>query len=256
MNSLELQNEFEEKGYVKISGFLSDLELHNLKGSIADAQNKVQKESGLNQKGLVFHSNLFHHSEEIRSFIAQEKVSSIIEGFAKSKIWVRWDQTITKAPGGNPFPWHRDNAYNTLKAEHFQLWIALTPMNEQNGGLWLIKGSHKWPKLKHEKHLNHWEVDLLNVEHEAHVINANPGDIVVFSSRMLHKTEVNSSNTDRTAYVVEFMQQNHFDPKVEAPYLFIENGKPKVLKKHPANKWYKSEKSDLIHQKEHRVRWV
>ncbi|MFY0673042.1 MAG: phytanoyl-CoA dioxygenase family protein [Bacteroidia bacterium] len=256
MNEIELKAEFEKTGFVKISGFFSDNELNDLKSIISQAQGSVKKESGLNQKGLIFHSNLFQVSEDIRLFIAQRKISGLVESFADEKLWVRWDQTITKSPGGNPFPWHRDNAYNQLIAKHYQFWIALTPMNKENGGLWLIPESHNWPKLKHEKPLNHWQVDVSDKDQNAQVIEANPGDVVLFSSHMLHKTEVNRSEFDRTAYVIEFMQQNHFDPKVEPPYFFIEEAAPKILKKHPAHKWYKSSKSNLIKEEEPKVRWV
>ena len=138
---------------------------------------------------------------------------------------------ITKSPGGSPFPWHRDNAYNRLKKEHFQFWIALTDMNKENGGLWLIPKSHLEPKIKHTRDKSHWKVDIDSSD--SMCIIAKPGDVLLFSSRLLHKTEVNHSKEDRTAYVVEYMSQKDVDPLVGAPYLFIKNGSPLLLQKHP-----------------------
>lgn len=234
----EQQQEFERNGYIFFPGFLSKSQLVDLQKDIALAQGQITQSSGLNNTGLTFHSNLFRQSAALANFVASDKITRIIEWVCGNKLWVRWDQTITKAPGGHTFPWHRDNAYNKLMVEHYQFWIALTPMNEQNGGLWIVPGSHKKPAIKHLRNENHWEAE--NVNEKGQCVIANAGDAMLFSSKLLHKTDINHSQEDRTAYVIEYMKTTDFDPGVAVPYLFVENGQALWRKKHPQNTWLKS----------------
>ena len=57
------------------------------------------------------------------------------------------------------------------------------------------------------------------------LFEAGRGDIVLFSSLMLHYTGPNVSTNHRWAYVVEYMKSEHFDPYIEGPYMIVaENG--------------------------------
>ncbi|MEO6593255.1 MAG: phytanoyl-CoA dioxygenase family protein [Planctomycetota bacterium] len=64
-------------------------------------------------------------------------------------------------------------------------------------------------------------------EAEAVFIPAEPGDVLVFSSLMLHKTNANTSNDSRLAYVIEYMRMRDFDPFIEPPFLIVaRDGEP------------------------------
>ena len=52
-------------------------------------------------------------------------------------------------------------------------------------------------------------------------ISAEPGDVVLFSSFMLHSTTPNITQESRWAYVIEYMQMDKMDPFIEAPYLVV-----------------------------------
>ena len=55
-------------------------------------------------------------------------------------------------------------------------------------------------------------------------ISAMPGDAVLFSSLILHRTKPNLSNIPRLAYVIEYMSTETYDPYLEAPYFMIAKG--------------------------------
>lgn len=137
--------------------------------------------------------------------------------------WLRWDQTIEKQPGGAAFPWHQDNGYNGLLDQHYQFWIALTPMTKENGGLWLQPGSHRRGVVRHTfqgSHAFHG-----GDESQAVFVPAAPGDALIFSSLMLHKTDANTTqDQSRLAYVTEFMRCGDVDPFLEPPYLVVARG--------------------------------
>ena len=225
MDALNVKNmsvEFNENGFVVLRNFFSESEIDQLRKEIVETGKKLNT-SGLNKDNLIFYSNCFLQSEWLRAFITQEKIIRVLNELIGPDYWIRWDQCVAKAAGGAAFPWHQDNAYNRLKAQHFQFWIGITEMTEENGGLWLQRGSHKNGLLPHSKVGNHLECDLKpqNVE----FMQANKGDVVIFSSLMLHHTKKNNSDGDRWAYVVEYMSAENYDPLIKPPFFMAaENG--------------------------------
>jgi ectoine hydroxylase-related dioxygenase (phytanoyl-CoA dioxygenase family) len=144
--------------------------------------------------------------------------------------WVRWDQAVEKGPHSGVFPWHQDNGYNNLYDEHYQLWIALSEMTPENGGLWVVPGSHR-KKIPHRRIGKHMEAEG-SARYDAPdadkvFIKAEQGDVVLFSSLMLHKTYENVTTAARWAYVAEYMRSDCYDPTVAKPYFnAARDGKP------------------------------
>jgi ectoine hydroxylase-related dioxygenase (phytanoyl-CoA dioxygenase family) len=129
---------------------------------------------------------------------------------------------VVKNPGAPEFPWHQDNAYNRLKDAHYQFWIGLTEMDEHNGGLWLQPGSHSQGLLPHVRQSNH--VRCTRPPENARLIASEKGDVILFSSLMLHHTKPNESASERWAYVVEYMSLDDYDPLVKPPYFIVSEG--------------------------------
>lgn len=210
--------EFEDQGYVLQRGFLSADEIEALREALREAQQVAAESDVLDRKGMTFKHNLWKASPKLREFITSPKVVGFLCDIVGPDLWVRWDQTIEKQPGGAAFPWHQDNGYNGLLDMHFQLWIALTPMTIDNGGLWLQPGSHKLGKVTHESIGSH--VYNPGDESKEVLVPAEPGDALLFSSFMLHKTNQNvTEDQTRMAYVIEYMRLGDVDPFIEAPYL-------------------------------------
>jgi ectoine hydroxylase-related dioxygenase (phytanoyl-CoA dioxygenase family) len=213
------REQFEEQGFVVLKQFFGPDELEQLRAAINDAERKIEGGNSLDKGGLQFRMNLFRQSEAVQQFIAQPKIVDFLREIIGPDIWCRWDQAVDKTPGAPEFPWHQDNGYNGLSDGHFQLWIALTEMTVDNGGLWVQRGSHKNGYLPHEQVENH--VVSPGNEADAVFIGADAGDVVLFSSFMLHRTAPNTTDKSRTAYVVEYMSMKHFDPFIHAPYFVV-----------------------------------
>ena len=225
MTNDELKAQFDDQGYVQLKDLFSEQEVDRLRQDIEAAGRNLDEESALNQGQMVFLSNLFLKSEALQRFVCQDKLVEVLARIIGPDFWVRWDQCVCKGPGAPEFPWHQDNAYNELLDAHFQLWVAVTPTTRDNGGLWLSPGSHKRGLLPHHKVGTHQMAD--ETPQAAVLVEAQKGDVVLFSSLMLHHTKANVSLHDRWAYVIEYMHIDHFDPYVKAPYLIAaENGAP------------------------------
>lgn len=210
--------EFNKNGYVYLKNVFSKVEIAELEAIIKEASTTVNAEDILDKGNLKFHSVLMHKSEKLRQFISQQKIIDLLAPIAGPDIWVRWDQAVEKKPGAVTFPWHQDNQYSQLKDAHFQFWISLTTMTENNGGLWVVPCSHK-ESLKYELIDGH-VVYQGNTEN-SEFISAEPGDVVIFSSFLLHSTTPNITQESRWAYVIEYMQMGDIDPYIEPPYLIV-----------------------------------
>lgn len=224
MDALLLQQTFKKNGFVFIKDFFTVDEITQLVADIKTAAEQKNEGDVLDVGNLKFHALLMHRSEKLRQFISQPKIIEFLKLFMGPDIWVRWDQAVEKKPGAGTFPWHTDNSYSGLKDAHFQFWISLTKMTKDNGGIWLIPGSHK-KTIAHDFNGSHTVAK--NTGDDAHFVSAEIGDIVLFSSRLLHSTTPNITQESRWAYVVEYMKEQHVDPFIEPPYLMIAKaGKP------------------------------
>ena len=221
--SRNLQAEFQKKGYVIQEGLFSPEEATALIDDIKAAET-IDGVSALNKGAMTFYSGVFFNSPKLQAIIAQPKVVNFLIQVIGPDFWVRWDQAVAKGPGAGTFPWHQDNSYNALRDGHYQFWIALTDSHADNGGLWLVPGSHK-QQLPHRQVDNHMVYQ--GTPENPICIEAKAGDVVLFSSFALHKTTPNITKETRWAYVIEYMSLDHFDPGIKPPYFVVaRDGKP------------------------------
>ncbi len=214
--------EYAENGFTIVRQLLSPTESDDLLRHLREAQRRVIAGSRLDKAGLAFRHNLYKVSPELRAFVSQKKIIHFLRDIVGPDIFIRWDQTVEKAPGGGEFPWHQDNGYNGLLDAHFQLWVSLSEMTPENGGLWLQRGSHKAGARKHQVVENH--LSCAGDERTAEFIRAGVGDAVLFSSMILHRTSPNVTDNARLAYVIEYMSLRHYDPYIPAPYFVVARG--------------------------------
>lgn len=220
----KLKASFDKNGYVLIKNFFSKEEIIALIAEIQATCAAHPSADQLNVGKLTFNSLIMHKSQRLREFISQAKVVDLLSQLMGPDIWVGWDQAVEKGPGAVTFPWHQDNSYSKLKDPHYQFWISLTKMTKDNGGIWILPGSHQ-KSLPHVKEGSHMAYHG-NTEH-AEFISAEIGDIVLFSSLTLHATTPNITHDSRWAYVVEYMKTDHIDPYISKPHLIVaQGGKP------------------------------
>jgi ectoine hydroxylase-related dioxygenase (phytanoyl-CoA dioxygenase family) len=215
----DIKAEFQHNGYLFLQAFFSPQEVKELSEVIAKTSALLPPKNSLDKNKMRFYSNLYRQSEQLRDMMSSQKIVDLICSLADDDIWMRWDQAVIKYSGGEEFPWHQDNGYNDLAVEHFQFWVSLSSMDENNGGLSLIPGSHRNGILEHTDVYNH---RYYKPQQGTPVtIKADPGDVVVFSSLLLHRTSTNQTLNERLAYVAEYMKTADSDPGLEPPYFQV-----------------------------------
>jgi phytanoyl-CoA hydroxylase len=119
-----------------------------------------------------------------------------------------WDQGINKAPGsGSTIPWHQDNGYQPGRMPaYLTCWLALDDSSPANGGLEVIPGSHHEGQRDHAMCGVHAAIDASQVAADAAVpLDANAGDVLLFSSLLVHQTVGNRTvDRQRRAWVIQY----------------------------------------------------
>ena len=188
----------------------------------ADAVNPHHDQ--LNNGAMRFASKLLPWSTELQEWVTQPALIDLVCQRLGPDVWIRWDQAVAKGPGAPLFPFHQDNGYSQVGFEHLQVWVGLSASDAENGGLWLIPGSH----LREWTHANDdGVVRVLEPTDDALCIPAEVGDVVLSSSHTVHATLPNVSDRLRWAYVVEYVSLAHVDPYLDPPYFVAaRDGRP------------------------------
>ena len=207
---------FARDGYVHLPGFLGPDEVAGLRSAIEAAGREREGASSLDDGAMTFYSLLFPLSAELQAFVTQPRLVDLVCPLLDDDAWVRWDQAVVKRAGAPTFPWHQDNGYSLLRAEHVQAWVALTDAGAEDGGLWVVPGSHT-RDLTHHHRGAHVAVD--DEPTDGIAVEARAGDLILFSSRLVHRTTPNTSGRDRWTYVIEYLGVHDLDPFLAPPYL-------------------------------------
>jgi hypothetical protein len=137
-----LRAAFTARGYVHLRGHYDAAEIDALAAELRRLASLRADADVLDVGGLKFHAGLLGRSPFLQALLSAPKALAPLCAIAGPDLWVRWDQAVEKRPGAGMFPWHQDNSYSGLVDPHFQYWVSLTRMTADNGGLWLIPGSH------------------------------------------------------------------------------------------------------------------
>ena len=126
------------------------------------------------------------------------------------------DQLFCKpASDGGVVAWHQDYSYWTWTEPmaHLTCWIGLDDVDEENGCLWYVPGSHKWPDLPITGLTGGMDAvrDVLNEEQIAEFENRVPvrmkaGQATFHHPRTMHGSYENRSDRPRRATIVNTMR--------------------------------------------------
>lgn len=114
---------------------------------------------------------------------------------------------VKSGGGGGRFHYHQDGNYTRyVQGQGINLWTALVPMREENGGLKIVPGSHisgEKPSENAGDGDNHRKVAGGEPE-GARLIEMEPGDVVAFTRWTVHGSGPNETNQHRAAYAMQF----------------------------------------------------
>jgi len=166
------------------------------------------------EKGLWKLLQPDHFDPVFESYPRNPKLLDCIEHIVGPDIKAFLTMMIYKPPHlESPHPYHQDASYFNFGPDDLVCgsWIALDPTRNENGTLTVIPGSHKLGRLSHELLTGELvNFGLLEAEgySEGHpdevAVALDPGDGIIFHSRLLHRTGPNTTDSHRRVLTVHF----------------------------------------------------
>jgi phytanoyl-CoA hydroxylase len=118
---------------------------------------------------------------------------------------------FNKLPGGHATPPHQDNRYFQLTPPHVvTMWLALDVVDEDNGALRYVRGSHLRGRRRHAATetvgFSQGIVDYgPDDEQEECLVCLHPGDLVAHHGETIHRADSNrSAHRQRRAFAMVF----------------------------------------------------
>ena len=219
--------EYERDGFLFVRGLLQDRDLEPLRrvitaqvdrearqkqdaGAIDDLHENAPFERRLYEvyKGIKRNSGNWNQevfSRELYDFGTNPAILDLVESILGPEIQFNGDYWVrSKLPHESltTYPWHQDSGYYgdaTEKHHILSLWIPLVDVNEVNGCMQMMPGSHRWGLLPAmddgDGHLQPRE----DIEKRGQCVAATMevGDVLAFHNLTFHRSTMNRSDSIR-----------------------------------------------------------
>lgn len=177
----------------------------------------VQREAepGVNARAPEDHMskifNLHLRDGVFGDFAADPKITAFVADVLGHDVDCFQSQFIWKNPGAWGQPWHQDSHYFPFDCQpQVGIWLALTEATLENGCLSVLPGSQNGPIREHGpdkrpgSNYGYLEVDVGQDGRRAVPMLMRAGDVLVFHSYLLHRSEDNRAHGRRAALVYHY----------------------------------------------------
>ena len=208
----ELKRQFREDGFVALSRFLSEAEVSDLRTNVARFITDVvptmpREEVFFEERGdaatLKQLQRMFNYDSFFRELMFGSRFEQLAATLLAHEVRGMNMQYFNKPPRvGQPTPPHQDGYYFMLEPnEAVTMWLALDEVDEENGCVRYVRGSHRQGLRSHGgTHTLGFSQGLLDfgtaddLENEV-AFPARPGDLLVHHALTVHRADGNQSAT-------------------------------------------------------------
>ena len=242
MESINSKN-FLEKGYAILSGALSPEDIAAAKDEISIFEKLVSQNhadifsnyylSHRVDQGVLY--DLYQRNPVFRRLTEGHKILDFIAEIYAEEFYLFENSLVYKPKNSaNEVPWHQDYMYMTNDPDKVICWIAIDDVDESNGCIYAIPGSHAqgalpWSEVVGQTHAKRTAAQYVKDEN-AIPLRLKAGDMLCFHQFLLHSSQKTSGEILRRAY--------RFAVKSFANS-YVPRGSPIVLR-------YKSDNSALL----------
>ncbi len=211
---------FNDNGYLLIERFINETEVEAYKvicekfldGTIITGKNRTDLGAGLgyNTKSENITQIMWpcDFAPELLEMPYQVRALAIAKELMGEDMEMDFDMIINKAPNTNtPTPWHQDAAYwiDLPDKRAVSFWMALDEAVKDNGCMWYGPGSHlKELRPHYFAGQKGGALQCDATEDEGVFIELRPGSCVLHHGETLHYSRGNSTNTNRSAFIVNY----------------------------------------------------
>lgn len=214
----ELQESYEQHGFVHVPGVFDQDELDAMRGAIDGIVERAQlvgrdddhtwdgarSEAGGEALRLAAWHNVEYHDAAFTRAILHPRMVDVLTSLLGPDVVLHHSKMLVKPPGtGAPFPMHQDHPY--FPHEQHSMVAAsvhLDDADEANGCLYLVPGSHREGPMQHE---GSWQLDAAEFPLEVGTpVPAKAGDVVFFNYLTVHGSGVNRSDRIRRNVLFQY----------------------------------------------------
>ncbi len=233
--SSQQRQRYEEDGYLIIPNLLNDRDLAPVRRAImrhVDQEAKRLSSEGeikdlherlpftrrlkevyrsLNKRTIGWNQEVF--SEEIYDFGVHRAILDVSEVLVGPEIQFNGDYWVrTKLPGETvtTFPWHQDSGYYGDPTEFhiLSLWIPLMDVDEHNGCMQVLPGSHRWGLRPVDSDDEGHHIPTEDIESRGEIVTLpmKAGDIFACHNLTFHRSLMNQSDDIRWSIDLRYIE--------------------------------------------------
>ncbi|XP_067933476.1 L-proline trans-4-hydroxylase-like [Watersipora subatra] len=214
----EVYDSYWKYGYILIRSILSSEEVKLVEeGWNVDPTLQQFKYKQRDASGALMNMALWDDASMDASglFSRSQKLAGTVEQLFGAEVYHYHAKYLCKpAHTGGSFIWHQDYGYWYFNGTLFPddmctAFLAVDDITAENGCLKIIPTSHKCGRIEHIKYDDQIQADLERVEHYKRrlglkQVEMNKGDVLIFHSNILHRSDVNDSDKRRLAFATAF----------------------------------------------------
>jgi phytanoyl-CoA hydroxylase len=210
-----LQSEFQENGFAVVRDFLVADEVDEINREVSRYVSEVVPSL---PPGLAFYEvkgdpstlkqlpRISEHDEYFGRLFLHQRMSELAEALLGCSVKPRDMQWFNKPPGvGEPTPAHQDGFYDKIEPiKMVNLWLALDPVDEENGCVRYVVGSNRRGLRPHARtNTLGFSQGLVDYgpedEGRESPVCASAGDMLVHHGLTIHRADGNPSDRNRRA---------------------------------------------------------
>jgi phytanoyl-CoA hydroxylase len=205
---------YHQTGYLLLGQVLSDAMLEALRAEeLRFRTSPLWPDHTATAGQTIFRSQLQSYSAPVREAGLQGAHVGAMSQLIGPDPILWFTQFVTKFPdaatGKSEFPWHQDNGYSKgiSPATNITVWVALDDVDERNGCVYVMPGSHHQGLLPHATQGESWH---LRVAVEGNGVPAvlKAGEAVAFTGLTLHRSLLNHTDRPRRGFFMEYADAN------------------------------------------------
>lgn len=225
METAQIVRQIRMSGYVVLENVIPTEKVGEIREDVVQIQKEHEAESMARQeatrakghrigaKGVGVLKQVINYTQSFAPYLADRRVIETAEAFFGPYVRISCTDAVVNHPGNERGYWHADWPYNQTNASNVKapypdclfhlssIWM-LTDFSAENGGTFLIPGSHNTTD-------NPSKGDLPDFDNEAPYpteTNASgpAGSVLFYDSRLWHAVAPNLSDKARVALIVRY----------------------------------------------------
>ncbi len=222
-NITQLKQDWDSDGYLILRGFMDPKEAQevasNIDRYVADvlpglSDDEAFYEDKSRPETIKRLNNMSDYDDYFRKLYQDDRFVKLAEALLEDGVIAKNMQWFNKNPGdGKETPPHQDGFYFMLEPnEALTYWLALDHVDEENGCIRYVRGSHRRGMRPHQKSnvlgFSLGITDYGDADEAAEtIVRAEPGDVALHHCMIVHRADPNHSEKPRRALGLVYLAE-------------------------------------------------